>query len=370
MEAGDEDHPDTVGGAAHALHRRAHPAGRRRRESHRPRPLHRGPAPGAPCSASPSAATRWRMRASSRSTPRPRWRCRAVARRDHRRGLPGALWRDRSRRTSGRSLAARCATAASRCSPWPPTIRRRRSPPWPRSGWSWRTARVLHGGRGAPPAPTCTRTSRATWSAGGAGVRRRGGRPRRGRPGAGTPLRMRGDRARPAGAERLGRAVGTGGAAPHHAFGDPGSLLPAPDAGADARPGGIADPGGEALRGRRVRPPRGGAQHRNGRRGAGPRGRRRGEAGTHARGGLPHAPRTPALGDRAAGRTARQRRDHRAGRGGRAARRRLRRLRPGDHPLRRRAAARRCIAWARCATAAGASTPTCRPAAPCAGTAR
>jgi 4-hydroxybenzoyl-CoA reductase subunit alpha len=83
------------------------------------------------------------------------------------------------------------------------------------------------------------------------------------------------------------------------ALGDPGALLPAPDAGADPGPGQRGDPRHQALRRRRFRPPRRAAELRDDHRRAGACGRRDGEARAHARGGLPDPPRPPGHQDAA-----------------------------------------------------------------------
>ena len=112
---------------------------------------------------------------------------------------------------------------------------------------------------------------------GRAGIRRRRCRLGRGRPGARAPHHLRRGRARPDRAERRGRLLGARSRAPDHAFGDAGAVLPAPDAGAGAGHGRLAHPRGQALRRRRLRPPRRAAELRDGHRRAGARRRRHGQ---------------------------------------------------------------------------------------------
>ena len=90
------------------------------------------------------------------------------------------------------------------------------------------------------------------------------------------------------GAQRDARRVRRRAWTPHGAFGDPGSVLRAPRAGALPAHGRVADPRGQALRRRRIRPPHRDAQLRGDRRAARARCRRRGEARAFTRGKLSH----------------------------------------------------------------------------------
>ena len=197
-----------------------------------------------------------------------------------------------------------------------------------------------------------------------AGLRRR-------RPGARADVSLRRGRARPDRAQRHGRRIRARARPPDRALGDAGAVLPAPDAGAVPRHGRAR---ASAWSSRSSAAASATASSRSTSRWS-PRALARAAGGTvkpeltREEGFLTHRGRPETdirlkLGMKKIGR------DHRRRLRDRPARRRVRRLRPGDDPLRRRAAARALPASARAAIAAIASTPTRRRAARCAATAR
>ncbi len=132
----------------------------------------------------------------------------------------------------------------------------------------------------------------------------------------------------------------------------------------------IADPRDQAVRGRRLRGARRGAELRDHQRAARPRRRRQGDDAAHPRGELPDPPRAAADRHPAQARHAAGRPHHRLRMRGRCS---AAAPMPAMASSRSSMPAHCCRAsttFRRSSTTAIGSTPICRPAAPCAGTAR